>query len=182
NTTEAKERQFTSKLPHRTASNHHYQTISEDFAESVNDRTDGNASLETYPPHQLRSHNLAVEGTMIGTQDMAITSNTVLSKWIPEVEVINMPYLFEDSDHVRNTLDGQIGEELSSHVEEEGAMVLAWWENGFRSITNSRNVIKEPSDLEGLSIRTPEGEIFLDTFEAFGALPTPISFSELYSA
>lgn len=170
------------KLSHTSASNHHYQTISEEFAKLVHERTDGNVKIDIFPSDQLGSQNIAVEGVLIGTQDIVLTSDTLLSSWIPDVGILNLPFLFEDSDHVRSVLDGEIGDLLSSKVEEEGALVLAWWENGFRSITNSKNEIKEPADLKGMKIRTPEGEVFIDTFKTLGALPTPISFGELYSA
>lgn len=176
------EPQFTFKLSHTGAQNHHYQTISEEFARLVHERTDGNVKIEIFPSDQLGNQNLAVEGVLIGTQDIVLTSGTLLSNWIPEVGVLNLPFLFDDSDHVRRVLDGEVGEELSAKVEEQGALVLAWWENGFRSITNSRQEITKPEDLQGLKIRTPEGEVFLDTFIALGALPTPVAFSELYSA
>lgn len=177
-----KEETFEFKLSHTSASNHHYQAISEEFARLVYERTDGNVKIDIFPSDQLGDQNLAVEGALIGTQDIVLTSGTLLSNWIPEIGILNLPFLFDDSNHVRNVLDGEVGEMLSKEVEKEGALVLAWWENGFRSITNSRQEIKEPSDLQGLKIRTPEGEVFLDTFKALGTLPTPISFNELYSA
>ncbi|WP_040978042.1 TRAP transporter substrate-binding protein [Oceanobacillus jeddahense] len=178
----SEQEQFTFKLAHTSAPNHHYQTISEEFAELVHERTDGNVTIDIFPSDQLGDQNIAVEGALIGTQDIVLTSGTLLSNWIPEVGVLNLPFLFEDSNHVRHVLDGEIGDELSAKVEEQGALVLAWWENGFRSITNSRQEINEPEDLAGLKIRTPDGEVFLDTFTTLGTLPTPISFGELYSA
>lgn len=179
--TNSEQEQFTFKLSHTGSPDHHYQTISEEFARLVHERTDGNVTIEIFPSDQLGSQNVAVEGALIGTQDIVLTSGTLLSNWIPEVGVLNLPYLFEDYNHVRKVLDGEIGDQLSAEVEEQGAMVLAWWENGFRSITNSRQEITKPEDMAGLSIRTPDGEVFLDTFEALGALPTAISFDELYS-
>ena len=176
------EGKYVFKLSHTSASNHHYQTISEEFAKLVNERTDGNVIIDIFPSDQLGNQNIAVEGVLIGTQDIVLTSDTLLSNWFPDVGILNLPFLFKDSNHVRSVLDGEIGEMLSSKVEEEGALVLAWWENGFRSITNSKLEVKEPADLKGMKIRTPEGSVFIDTFTALGALPTPIAFGELYSA
>jgi len=176
------EETFTFKLSHTGATNHHYHTISEKFAELVHERTDGNVTIEIFPSDQLGNQILALESVLIGTQDMTLSSSTLIASWIPEVGVLTLPFLFEDSDHVRTVLDGEIGAELSALVEEEGAIVLGWWENGFRSITNSRQEITGPEDLEGLKIRSPDGQVFIDTFEAMGALPTPIPFNELYSA
>lgn len=170
------------KLGHTGAPDHHYQMISEQFAELVEERTDGNVQISIFPSDQLGDQNTSVEGVMAGTLDIVLTSDTVLSNWVPDLGVLNLPFLFNDSEHVRNVLDGEIGDALGSKVEEHGAVVIGWWENGFRHITNSKQEILSPDDLQGLKIRTPEGEVFIESFKALGASPTPISFGELYSA
>lgn len=170
------------KLGHTGASNHHFQTISEKFADLVSERTDGEIEIEVYPSDQLGNQTQLVEGTLLGTNDMVLTSDAVLSNFVPEVGIVNLPFIFRDSDHVREALDGEVGQELSAMVEDMGGVVIGWWENGFRHITNSERPIETPEDLEGLKIRVPEGPVFVSTFEALGANPTPISFGELYSA
>lgn len=170
------------RLGHTGASNHHFQKISEQFAELVSERTDGEIKIEVYPSDQLGNQTQLVEGTLLGTNDMVLTSDAVLSNFVPQVGIVNLPFIFRDSDHVRAALDGKVGQELSALVEDQGAVVIGWWENGFRHITNSRNPIETPEDLQGMQLRVPEGPVFVSTFEALGANPTPISFGELYSA
>lgn len=170
------------RLGHTGASNHHFQKISEQFAELVSERTDGEIKIEVYPSDQLGNQTQLVEGTLLGTNDMVLTSDAVLSNFIPQVGIVNLPFIFRDSEHVRAALDGEVGQELSALVEDQGAVVIGWWENGFRHITNSRNPIETPEDLQGMQLRVPEGPVFVSTFEALGANPTPISFGELYSA
>tara|TARA_R110000850_G_scaffold214271_1_gene340205 strand:- start:2852 stop:3826 length:975 start_codon:yes stop_codon:yes gene_type:complete len=170
------------RLGHTGAANHHFQAISEQYAELVSERTDGEISIEVYPSDQLGNQTQLVEGTLLGTNDMVLTSDAVLSNFVPDVGIINLPFIFRDSDHVRTALDGEVGQDLSTMVEEQGAVVVGWWENGFRHITNSRNPIETPEDIEGMKLRVPEGPVFVSTFEALGANPTPISFGELYSA
>ncbi len=170
------------RLGHTGAANHHFQTISEQFAEIVSERTDGEITIEVYPSDQLGSQTQLVEGTLLGTNDMVLTSDAVLSNFVPDVGIINLPFIFRDADHVRTALDGEVGQDLSALVEKQGAVVVGWWENGFRHITNSRNPIETPDDIEGMKLRVPEGPVFISTFEALGANPTPISFGELYSA
>lgn len=170
------------RLGHTGASNHHFQKISEQFAELISERTDGEITIEVYPSDQLGNQTQLVESTMLGTNDMVLTSDAVLSNFVPEVGIVNLPFIFRDSDHVRAALDGEVGQELSAMVENQGAVVIGWWENGFRHITNSRNPIQTPQDIQGMKLRVPEGPVFVSTFEALGANPTPISFGELYSA
>lgn len=170
------------RLGHTGAANHHFQTISEQFAELVSERTDGEITIEIYPSDQLGNQTQLVEGTLLGTNDMVLTSDAVLSNFVPQVGMINLPFIFRDSEHVRAALDGEVGQDLSAMVEEQGAVVVGWWENGFRHITNSRNPIETPEDLKGMQLRVPEGPVFVSTFEALGVNPTPISFGELYSA
>lgn len=180
--TAAHAQDFNIKLGHTGAPDHHFEKISQQYADLVAERTDGHVKITTYPSDSLGKQTELVEGTMIGTNDMVLTSDAVLSNMVPEVGVINLPFLFRDNDHVRKVLDGEIGEELSEKVEAQGAVVIGWWENGFRHITNSQRPITKPEDLQGMKIRVPEGPVFVETFKSLGANPTPIAFSELYSA
>ncbi len=170
------------KLGHTAAPNHHYQNICTQFAETVKKRTNGAVEIAVFPSDQLGKQLESVEGTMLGTHDMVLTSDTVLSNWVPDMGILNLPFLFNDNWDVRKVLDGKVGEKLAKQLEAHGAVVIGWWENGMRHITNNKRPIALPSDLEGLKIRVPEGEVFIATFKALGAGPTVISFGELYSA
>ena len=174
--------EYVFQLGHTGAPTHHYQTISVMFAEEVANRSNGRIKVEVFPSDQLGIQMEAIEGTMIGTQDMVLTSDMALSNWTPEVGIFNLPYIFRDDAHTRLVFDGPIGQRFSDLVRPSGAIVLAWWDGGLRHVTNSKHVVKSPDDLKGLKIRVPEGEIYLETFKAMGAIPTVTSFSELYSA
>ncbi|MCM3568478.1 TRAP transporter substrate-binding protein [Neobacillus mesonae] len=176
------EKVYELKLGHTGAPDHHYQKISEQFAKEVAEKTNGKVKISVFPSDQLGNQTESVEGVMMGTQDMVLTSDTVLSNWVPDMGILNLPFLFKDTDGVRKALDGKPGEELAKEVEDHGAVLIGWWENGFRHISNSKKEIKTPADLKGVKIRVPEGEVFIDTFKQMGAAPTPISFGELYSA
>lgn len=170
------------RLGHTGSPDHHFQKISERYAKLLEERTDGKVKVTIYPSDSLGKQVELVEGTFIGTNDMVLTSDAVLSNTVPEVGMINLPYLFRDTDHVREVLDGEVGDALADKVEQQGAVVVGWWDNGFRHITNSKKPITKPEDLEGMKIRVPEGPIFVDTFSTLGANATPIAFTELYSA
>ncbi len=172
----------TLRLGHTGAPTHHYQTISELFADTVSERSNGEIQIDVYPADQLGRQLEAVEGTMLGTQDIFLVSDTVLSNWVPDMGILNLPFLFSSLDDVHEVLEGPVGDQLEARMEGTGAVVIGWWMGGLRNITNNEQPIMHPSDLEGVTIRVPEGEVFVETFRAMGANPVVISFGELYSA
>lgn len=170
------------KLGHTGAPSHHYQTISLQFADLVKERTDGNIEIQVFPADQLGKQLEAVEGTMIGTQDIFLVSDTVLSNWVPDMGILNLPFLFSSLDDVHEVLEGPVGDKLEAKMDGTGAEVIGWWMGGLRHVTNNEQPITKPEDLAGVKIRVPEGEVFVETFKAMGANPVVISFGELYSA
>ncbi|MBT8154195.1 TRAP transporter substrate-binding protein [Epibacterium ulvae] len=170
------------RLGHTGAPTHHYQTISQMFADTVKERTGGAVEIQVFPADQLGKQLEAVEGTMLGTQDIFLVSDTVLSNWIPDMGILNLPFLFSSLDDVHEVLEGPVGDKLEAKMEGSGALVIGWWMGGLRNITNNVKPIEQPSDLDGVKIRVPEGEVFVETFKAMGANPVVISFGELYSA
>ena len=174
--------EFSLKLGHTGAPNHHYQQACEQFAEMVKQRTNGAVEIAVFPSDQLGKQLEATEGAMIGTHDIILSSDTILSNWIPDMGILNLPFLFNDLNDVRKVLDGPVGDKLAAQVEPHGAKIIGWWDNGMRHVTNNAKPIKTPADMKGLKIRVPEGEVFVDTFKALGSNPTVVSFGELYSA
>lgn len=170
------------KLGHTGAPEHPYQKASEMFAEIVSEKTDGMVEIKIFPSDQLGKQKELVEGAQLGTVDMVLTSDALLSGFEPKMGVLNLPYLFKDYENVVNALNGEAGQVLSDALLTKNLKVIGWWENGFRHITNSKTVIEEPGDLKGLKVRTPSGAVFVDTFNMLGASATPMSFGELYSA
>ena len=96
--------------------------------------------------------------------------------------VVDLPFLFRDREHAYKVLDGPIGEGLLDAFSVKQIKGLAFWENGFRQITNNVRPIDKPEDLKGIKIRTMENKIHLAAFRAFGASPTPMAWSEVYTA
>jgi len=170
------------KFGHTGAPNHHYQTIAMQFADRVSQLTNGDVKIEVFPSDQLGKQLEITEGVMIGTHDMCQTSDTILSNWIPEFGIGNLPFIFNDNSDYRKVFDGPVGEKFAKLVEPHGAVVIGWWENGMRHVSNNVREIKSPKDMKGMNIRVPEGEIFVDTFKALGTNPTVVAFGELYSA
>lgn len=170
------------KLGHTGAPSHHYQTIAQQFADTVKERTDGNIEIEVFPADQLGKQLEAVEGIMLGTQDIFLVSDTVLSNWVPDMGILNLPFLFSSLDDVHKVLEGPVGDKLEAKMDGTGATVIGWWMGGLRNVTNNKQPITKPEHLKDVKIRVPEGEVFVETFKAMGANPVVISFGELYSA
>jgi len=96
----------------------------------------------------------------MNTLDIALESTMSLSNFVPEADVLNLPFLFKDSEEVFKVLDGEAGQKLAAKAEEYGFKILGWWYNGFRDMSNSKKSIETPDDMSGLKFRIPESEVF----------------------
>lgn len=170
------------KVGHTGAPDHYYQDGLEKFAELVDKKTNGQVEIQIYPSDQLGGQRQELEGCMVGTHDMVLVSTMIISNFDKSAGVFDLPFIFSNRDHVFKVLDGDIGQEVSKKLEQNGMKVLAYWENGFRHITNSKVAIKKPEDLKGLKIRVPESPVYIDTFTTLGAAATPMAFGEVFSA
>jgi len=113
---------------------------------------------------------------------MVLTSDSVISGWVEDFGILNLPFLFEDMHQANEVLNSSPGAKLEEQLEEEhDTVLLGWWVNGFRHVTSSQE-IQEPSDLQGMTIRTPESQVMMEVFENFGASPSPMGMGELYTA
>jgi TRAP-type transport system periplasmic protein len=176
------EAQTVIEVGHSTTLDSHYGMGMTRFGEVLEELSGGQMTLLQHPAAALGGERELIEAVQIGTLDMVITSSGPLPNFVPETQVLDLPFLFRDYDHARGVLDGEIGRELLDYVDAAGFKALAWTENGFRHITNSQRPIHTPADLQGLKIRTMENPIHLRAFEALGAAPTPMSFAELFTA
>ena len=100
---------------------------------------------------------------------------------MPEVKIVDIPFLFRDYDHARKVIDGPIGQDILTKFPSKGIIALAWTENGFRHMTNSKRDIVKPADAAGLKMRTMENKVHMDGYRTFGILPTPMAFPELFT-
>jgi len=101
---------------------------------------------------------------------------------VPEIAILDIPFLFRDYAHARAVLDGPIGQDLLKKFEPKGIHALAWGENGFRNMTNSKHPVNGPEDLKGLKMRTMENPVHIQAYRAFGIIPTPMAFTEVFTA
>ena len=170
------------KLGHAVAVEHPYHLGAVKFAELVAQRTKNRVKVDVYPSTQLGNERDMVEGLQLGTIDLVVTSTGPLGGFVPKMFVVDLPFLFRDREHAYKVLDGAIGRDLLDAFAVKGIKGLAFWENGFRQITNNVRPIEKPDDLKGIKIRTMENKVHLASFKAFGASPTPMAWSEVYTA
>jgi tripartite ATP-independent transporter DctP family solute receptor len=124
----------------------------------------------------------AIESVQIGTLECSITSTGPVGNFVPETRNLDVPFLFRDYAHARGVLDSEIGQGLLGRFQPRGLVGVVWLENGFRHLTNSRREVNQPGDVRGLKVRTMENQAHMRAFQALGALPTPMAFSELVPA
>lgn len=170
------------KINIAVAQNSHYGVAIDTFAREVERRTSGRYKLQTFYSAALGAERESVEGVQLGTLDLTLTSTGPLPNFVPEVAILDIPFLFRDYAHARAVLDGPIGQELLAKFPSKGMVGLAWAENGFRHMTNSKRQVNVPEDLKGLKMRTMENPIHIEAYRQFGILPTPMAFTEVFTA
>ena len=105
-----------------------------------------------------------------------------MPNFVPDVAIFDIPFLFRDYAHARAVLDGPIGQDMLTKFDAKGIKALAWGENGFRHMTNNKHPVNTPDDLKGLKMRTMENPIHIEAYRQFGILPTPMAFTEVFTA
>lgn len=170
------------KVGTTTAPDGHYVKGLEEFKQKLNEYSNGDIQLEIYPNSQLGNERDLVEGVSLGTIPMALVSTGPLPNFVPDFAVFDLPYLFKDAETAYKVLDGEVGTDILAQLEPKGIKGLGYWENGFRQLTNNKKEIKTPEDLKGLKIRTMENDIHMDTYKQYGANPTPMAWSEIFTA
>lgn len=153
------------------------------FSELVKDKSKGSLSVEVYPSALLGNDRELAEGLQLGTVDMAVTATAPVSGFAPKIQIFDLPFLFRDAAHAYKVLDGAIGQQLlDDFYKSSGIRALAFWENGFRQLTNAKHPIKSAADAKGLKIRVQEIACHIDFWNGLGVNPTPMAWTEVYTA
>lgn len=167
-----------------TGNDKHQSTIAaQAFADKVKELSGGQIEATVYPNSSLGSEREASEGVKMGSIEMTIvTSDGALPSFVPETQVLSIPYLFESKEEAYYVLDGFLQEELGPKFEAQGMKHLAFCELGFRHFTNNKKEVTKAEDMKGLSIRVQEAPIWFALADSLGFIATPIAFNELYTA
>lgn len=155
----------------------------EKFKELVEEYSDGDITVDLFQDNQLGDDKTAAEGVQNGDIDIAVSSSSSLSTLYKDYYIYDTPYLFLNSQEVYDVgFDGKAAQEMLKGVSKVGLKHMAMWENGFRNYTNNDHAIETPADCKGQKIRTMENPIYLKAWKSIGANPTPMAFSELFTA
>jgi tripartite ATP-independent transporter DctP family solute receptor len=154
------------------------------WANLVRERTQGRINIKLYPGVSLIQGDQTREFSAIrqGVIDLAVGSTINWSPQVKELNLFSLPFLMPDYAAMDALTQGDVGKEIFRIVEKAGVQPLAWGENGYREISNSKLAIKKPEDLKGLKIRVVGSPLFLDTFTALGANPTQMSWADAQPA
>jgi tripartite ATP-independent transporter DctP family solute receptor len=153
----------------------------DEFARRANAKLGGKYKVVTYGSSQLGGDKELLQKLKLGTIDFAEPS-TVMSSEADIFGVFEMPYLVKNRDHMKRIEKELFWSRMEPEAEKKGLKLLAVWENGYRHITNSKRPINTPADLQGLKLRVPEGKWRVKMFQAYGANPSPMKFSEVFTA
>lgn len=152
-----------------------------DYIKRIGDASGGKAKGQSFPSGQLGKQQEMVEQVQLGALEMVISSSELVSV-VPEFAIFDLPFAFKDRQEVKKAAEGAMGDELTKLAAQRNLVILAFWENGYRQITNNKRPIKVPDDLKGLKIRTPPNPDRVKMFKLWGANAAPLDFSELFSA
>ena len=154
----------------------------ENFVSLAAQLTDGEVTGEVYHNATLGNQADAISQMQLGSIDFANFNLGPLGTTVPAANVVSLPFIFKDIDHMHRVMDGEFGDKLSAAMAEEGIISLAWYDSGARSFYNSERAINTPSDVEGLKFRVMNNELFVGMVEALGGNASPMAFSEVYQS
>ena len=169
-------------LSHNAAVGNPKHEASVKFAELLKAKTDGRIDVQVAPAAQLGDDAPTLTGLRSGTIDFSANSQGPVSAVVPEYAAFGLPFLFPNLPTAWKVLDGPLGQQLAKASEAKGLLVLGFWDNGIRHVSNRVRPIETPADLKGLKVRTPPDPTTIDIMQALGADPQQIKFSELYVA
>jgi len=148
----------------------------------LEERTDGRICIEVYHSAQLGQEADTIEQTQLGVIDMNRVSLGPFNNIIEETKVFSLPYIFRSTEHMHRVVDGDIGQDVLAEFENHNLVGLGFFDGGSRSFYNSQRPINSMADLEGLSFRVMQSDVFVDMVNALGANATPMPYGEVYSS
>ena len=154
----------------------------EKFAELVAAKSGGKLKINLFPGGVLGGDAPNVSALQGGTLEMAVMNSGILASQVKDFEAFDMPFMFANAKEADAVVDGAFGQKMHAKLADKGLVGIAYWELGFRNITNSKRAITKVEDIEGLKLRVIPNAINVDWVKALGANPTPMAFPEVYAA
>ena len=154
-----------------------------EFKKFVEEQSKGAIKVEVYPNGSLGGDEQMAEAVSLGTLDMVLTTTSVLTTYDKQFGILDMPFAFSSTDKAFAAVDGDLGQYLNTSLEEKAGIVnLGYMLNGVRHMVNNTKPINSPEDLKGLKMRVMNSPVYISMFKALGANPTPMAFTEVYTA
>jgi TRAP-type transport system periplasmic protein len=169
-------------LGHGTATDNPRHLAALKFAEVAKAKSNGRIEVTVAPAAQLGDDAAMVTALRTGALDMSANSQGAVANVVPEYAAFGMPFLFSSQAHAWKVMDGAAGKELAEKSAEKGLVVLGFWDNGIRHMSNNKRPLLKPEDLKGLKMRTPPDTVTVDIMQSVGAEAQQIKWSELYVA
>ena len=175
--------EFSFKLANNTPVTHPMTLRQQDAADRIKQATNGQLEIVLFPNNQLGSDTDMLSQLRSGAIDLFTMSGLILSTLVPPASINGVGFAFKDYPTVWQAMDGKLGAYVRGEIDKRGLVAMdKMWDNGFRQITSSTRPIRTPADLKGFKIRVPISPLWTSMFQAFGASPISINFSEVYSA
>lgn len=167
---------------HIGSTSHPYQLGAEYWSEKLMEYSGGTLSLDIYPANQLATGSKAVEGNALGTIDICIENPMSVCNIVPAFDAMNLPYMFDSAEQAFAMLKTEEAQVFAEECEKYNLKLLGYWYNGWRNVSNSIRPIEKVEDLEGLTIRIAESQVFADMMNALGMNAVPLANSEVFTA
>lgn len=168
------------KAGHPANSTEPYHLGLVEMARIASELSDGRVEIQIFPAMQLGSEKAMIEGLLLGTIDIVVTANGSATNFVPQLGILDLPFLFRNRDHMYSVMDGEVGEKLKESMAERGFHLLGFYDAGVRHIMTSNTPINSYEDLQGLKIRTMPVPAHIASFNAFGANAVAVDYGELY--
>ncbi|WP_324682687.1 TRAP transporter substrate-binding protein [Bibersteinia trehalosi] len=152
------------------------------FNDLLKEKTKGEIKLSLFPDSTLGNAQTMISAVRGGTIDLEMSGSPNFSGLEQKLNVIDIPFIFKNREHVYKVLDGEIGQGLLKTLEDKGLKGLAFWDVGFRAFSNSKNPVNSPDDIKGLKVRTNQNPMYIQAFSLLGSNPVPMPLAELYTA
>ena len=152
------------------------------FKEILEKETGGSITVNLFPDNMLGSDRVVVESSIMGDIDISAAATSPFSALIPDFYLFDGPFVFLNVNDAYAAMDGPAGAAMLKSMEAKGLKGLGFWENGFRNLTTNKMAVRLPADVKNMKIRTMENDVHLAAWRAFGANPTPMAYTELFTA
>ena len=165
-----------------TSKEHAWGRSAEKFKQLVAEGTRGQVEVQIHHSNALGATRESLEMVRLGSVDFVLCGVAHLSRFVPEMGTLVLPYLWKDTETMFGALDGRMGQIIEPLLLEKGFKVVGWWDNGFRHVSNNKRPIRAPEDLKGLKLRTLPTKVHIAFFRALGVSPVPMDWAEVYPA